>query len=64
MNRTYGTPVYCRYSSQRIEIRCYKVNRADGTYMVSIYSHFLSVYLQLIVFIPFLNFLQDLPVQP
>ena len=39
MYRAYCTPGYCWYSSQRIEIRCYKMVRADGTYMVSIYSH-------------------------
>ena len=64
MNRTYGTPFYSNHSAQRIEIRCYKMNRADGTYTTSIYYHYLSVYLQLIVVIPFSNFLRGLPGQP
>jgi len=42
MNRAYGTLFYCSHSSQRIEIRCYKMNRADGSFAISIYSHYLS----------------------
>jgi hypothetical protein len=41
MNRAYGTLYEGRHSSQRIEIRCYKMNRADGSNTTSIYSHYL-----------------------
>jgi len=32
MNSAYGTLFYYTPSFQRIEIRCYKINRADGSY--------------------------------
>jgi len=39
MDRAYSTLFYCSYSSQRIEIRCYKIERAYGFFLAATYSY-------------------------